>query len=577
MKLNKAITVTTLVSLLMMSFMASSGSFLVPLTKKNQGVNNPILINDSIIYRNDSSEVVINRGTTLSSFKPENNGKPFTTSSLLKNGSSVFFIDFNDENKLWKTDGESFEKVFDKKLRYISKYNGNVIYAEIKDSNSFIFINDDNQISEIDLSSSNLANLEFSSDVCQIEGNKLVFEASKPGVPSQYFFYDDGEIKELLLPYAEGEHVNPRFSLSHGKRCFYQKNGHANKTSQLFMVNANGDVINIESEDENSFFTSPFVFNDQLFILKKSIYGSVSGDLYTLEEGSETLTVGATLVTSEDGITSGLNGPLFWMNEDFLYIYTHGGCFYYPNPVNSSKCSPLPYDYNRVLVFNKNLELVSIIYDDSQAVLSVATQGNQNFLIGSGGLTSISRMSNGKVTTTVKDASFKFLDTLGESGDKAYIYGLNKFTNKKNIYVLSKTSLVSHQLGGLWNSPDWMSQGLSIHTGTRKDQSEYLFVSFYLYKNGLPFWVAGLSDMNAGEESVSFDLFEYTGTSFLPNDNGLDEQRLPFGQLKITPKTCHTLSIEIQIEGENNSVELEMNRIVNTQIDNLCADTISEN
>ena len=118
---------------------------------------------------------------------------------------------------------------------------------------------------------------------------------------------------------------------------------------------------------------------------------------------------------------------------------------------------------------------------------------------------------------------------------------------------------------------DYKNQGLSIHTGVRQNGSQYIFVSFYIYKDGLPFWVAGNIDYLNGQSDVTVDLFEYEGSSFVTTENGLDDLQLSFGNLTITPIECNQIEVDILINNEQ-PLTLLMNRLTNNAKDGMCVD-----
>ena len=125
-----------------LNYVNATTSF-TPVVKNNFDVKNPLLLNNTIIYINsESNEIQINKGSTLSDTKPLFNDLPFASYNLVKNGDYVFFVNTNDNNTLWRFDGELFEKALDESLLYLSNYNGNVNYAGINGSNTIVYLDE---------------------------------------------------------------------------------------------------------------------------------------------------------------------------------------------------------------------------------------------------------------------------------------------------------------------------------------------------------------------------------------------------------------------------------------------------
>jgi len=180
-------------------------------------------------------------------------------------------------------------------------------------------------------------------------------------------------------------------------------------------------------------------------------------------------------------------------------------------------------------------------------------------------------IDNIEATEPIQLADIKILRIISDES-KVYVFGSDyKNEGKIGLYVVSEQMLISRKLTGLWVSPDWQSQGLSIHTGKRQDVSEYIFVSFYMYRDGNPFWVAGSHDIDSGTNSIEIDLFEFIGSSFLPNDSNYEYQRDTFGKIIIEPTSCNNMNVRIETVGSD-TIDLSMRRIGDISNDMTCID-----
>ncbi len=105
----------------------------------------------------------------------------------------------------------------------------------------------------------------------------------------------------------------------------------------------------------------------------------------------------------------------------------------------------------------------------------------------------------------------------------------------------------------------------------RNDDSVYLFTSFYIFKDGEPFWLAGSSDIDFGQSSIEIPLDEFKGESFLPNSSSTTPQQLPYGKLTLEPTACNRMKAILEVNNEE-PVNLELKRVGDKTYNNTCVD-----
>lgn len=108
------------------------------------------------------------------------------------------------------------------------------------------------------------------------------------------------------------------------------------------------------------------------------------------------------------------------------------------------------------------------------------------------------------------------------------------------VFLLSDVPALGEAISGAWVDPRFLNQGLVINTGRRGDGSHYVFLTFYLYRDGQALWLAGDQNYTPGQASVDIDLFEYDGIGYLETNNPPDRQS--FGTLSLAFTDCGRLS-----------------------------------
>ncbi len=137
-----------------------------------------------------------------------------------------------------------------------------------------------------------------------------------------------------------------------------------------------------------------------------------------------------------------------------------------------------------------------------------------------------------------------------------------------SYFKLESKPRIGEQLNGAWLAPELLNQGMQIQSGQRSDGSRYVFLTFYLYDQGQPLWLAGLSDYTVGVESIDVTLYQYQGAGFLdpvsqPNQTVLGEVQLQF-------TACNNLQATLQVAGQTH--HLLLNRMDDQQFALRCSE-----
>jgi len=106
---------------------------------------------------------------------------------------------------------------------------------------------------------------------------------------------------------------------------------------------------------------------------------------------------------------------------------------------------------------------------------------------------------------------------------------------------------------GPWVNTQYQNQGLSIHHGIRQDGSEYIYATLYLFRDGAPFWLAGATDVIAGQPAVDMELFEFNGANFLDSEA---PERIPFGFMNLRFTACDRMQATVRYGTSQTSLDL---------------------
>ena len=557
----------TFIFLITLSLSVHAGLSFNQISISTQVINNPLVFSDRLVYLDEGNYLWFNDGTLNGSIQVMLEGEKIKVKDLIKTPNGILFINKSDNNTLWKTDGIEITKVSDAQLSLMGDNFSNVVTSSLIDSGNFLTIEGDTvEIYDIQPLTLNFdANSGLVPSVCAIDSENLIFRAieSESSFTGMYL-YQSSQITPLEYNSQPLDANTLEFVVQFGNSCYYRHFDYNNSLVTHYKIDSQGNVSIIENL-ENQNFDDYFVFNNQLYLLLKGGFGL--GELYTLSEGSN---IPEEFILSSTA--QGIDVTSSWVTDDFLYLYYQSPCVY-------SKCTPVPPNPFQLLVFNKSMELVNTIKDNRLSNFLLFEADDKDFIVYKQGelyynneSDELIKVENGiESTDSVKDGVIDIINVIGGNQDNYYVYATNRTSGKNAIYKVSDQAVVSKQLTGLWVSDQWQSQGLSIHTGTRADSSQYIFVSFYIYRDGQPFWLAGSDELNTGQSSQTINLAEYKGQSFLANDPNQDFEQIDFGAMTIEPQSCNGIKVTINPNNEDSTV-LDMSRIINTEFANVCAD-----
>ena len=135
-----------------------------------------------------------------------------------------------------------------------------------------------------------------------------------------------------------------------------------------------------------------------------------------------------------------------------------------------------------------------------------------------------------------------------------------------NLFKLSDYPSIGQQLNGPWYDVRFQDQGLSINPGQRADGTYYVFLTYFLYRNGKPLWLAGTENYQPGQADISIDLFEFSGADFI--DPNTTPERTEFGTINLSFNGCDRLSATV---GYDNQIQrLILQRVDDTSFNHQC-------
>ncbi len=154
-----------------------------------------------------------------------------------------------------------------------------------------------------------------------------------------------------------------------------------------------------------------------------------------------------------------------------------------------------------------------------------------------------------------------------------YFFLTDQSSGLKSIFSLNTKPKIDTLLNGIWHDPTLENQGLFIRQGNRFNGSRYIFSTIYTYLEGKPLWLAGVADYSPDQDTITINLTDYKGGSFLEPDP--QPTQSIFGTLTIEPTTCHEL--RALVSSESQEFELNLIRIDNTSFDKYCLQAIDNN
>jgi hypothetical protein len=533
------------------------------------GTHGQVILNGKLFFVDDDDYIWISGGNSENT-KPllYNNQKvkSFKQKSLLKYKDSIIYINLTDGLSLWKTDGVDFEKISDLSFNHFSGiYIVGDSVVGMTDVDTNIFIYDGQNIFNADISG---LTEPRGNTVCSLNNGDFTILARDSDLNyTKLYNYSNGMISRIAHGIINDINVVglPTFALKHGNACYYQYNeileGN-NFRSKFIQISQGSNVAVVESSEGINTWSEIFIFNEDLYFVRNEAI--INEDTHEFD--------GKIIYQLNDNSSAPINfegidvpGPISNIKTSKNYLYFNIGYHYPPgSPIPSPPPPPLLQVLDRS--FNQVVSEFGAFYN---ARSTVSPRSNGDVLLTNRINYTIDFIEQNTIIKGLYLATASIYDVFSDDL-MTYAIGKDRTNNEESaIYRISDQALISDRLTGLWVSSEWKSQGLSLHTGKRPDGSVYIFASLYIYRNGQPLWLAGSSDFTLGDSEITLELFEFKGSSYLPNDNDTPFETISFGQITLSPLSCDSLDILIKINNSEN-VSLSLNRIVNTNNANEC-------
>ncbi len=134
------------------------------------------------------------------------------------------------------------------------------------------------------------------------------------------------------------------------------------------------------------------------------------------------------------------------------------------------------------------------------------------------------------------------------------------------MYLIEDKPRVSDLMNGSWYDTAYQNQGLSISPGIRGDGSRYIFLTFYLYKDNEPLWLAGVSNYTPGQKEITIELLEFQGANYL--DNMVTPDSTVVGSIRLAFQNCGAVSGVFEYNSQPTT--LNFNRVDDSSFQSRC-------
>ncbi len=121
-----------------------------------------------------------------------------------------------------------------------------------------------------------------------------------------------------------------------------------------------------------------------------------------------------------------------------------------------------------------------------------------------------------------------------------------------------QTSPLNGQKSGVWLSEGLNDQSILLFVG-ENDAGPFIFYGWFLYLGGQPFWLAGNTTFEYGDDEVTIPTQRLEGLEFV-TPNGEFADRIDIGEIRIHIHGCNEMHVEYDF-GELGSRELEFYKV----------------
>lgn len=488
-------------------------------------INKAVLVNGHVIFSGkvDSEKAVWSYN--VSTQQKTKLAEGFIISSiyneayqLINNEAYFKLLESDDSIKLWKTDGTAAGTVRlnDSSVNFNLYKNNGIIYTRsfaaglmVTDGNTVITDTD----AEVDLDSLCFFNIN---DYVTFQNNQLQFTLN--GEQSVHAFNANNT--------SNSYSAYPRKIVSFQDACYAIDF----ENKDLWKITSTGELVMIPVNNQSTGeqVTGIFVQQDQVYLLQVNNSGiqhlrRFNADFSSIEASNSSFNWSSLAITHVK------------LLHDFVGLKT-------TTPTASPQIDA---------VYLLNQDLINISESDHApfetfSPLPTAHQTSDGLLI------NVNKLSNGigyinnlyfnlatdnPLKLKLPDNRINQVLSNPDSPDKLLVStDVNGVTK---LFAIEQTPDIGKIISGHWFNPNIENQGLNITQGTRANGSEYVAVTGFTYKAGLPFWFAGNTDLSAPQSSIEIDLFEFSGIGMFEADNTPD--RLLYGTITLQMQSCNQL------------------------------------
>lgn len=521
---------------------------------------NTDILNGNLFFQDTYTEYLwVTDGTNGGSHVLEYNEQPIQlnlhSNTLRSYQGSIYYINKSDGNTLWKTDGQNFEQISAESFSTSKglKVFSNHLVGALSD-NTLVLI-DGNGIKNLDLGG--LSDNSINS-ICIFGENNYILDSHLPDSSNHLYHVKDGQAQ--VIDGSVDNSGSFLLSLVNDNTCFYEYSiGDFQEvtTPSFIAVDDTGLVTKIETEingENNNTWTGIVEYKGSVYFYPKNKVGDNSNKfLYEYENLSLSANENLVLPSSTLQVFSSRN---------YLYVKKYLDIIVDPIPPGYIDKEVLVFDsnFNNIYRFQSDQVSHKILSDDSG--VDTIVFDNEASALG---------FIQADETQVLQTSSISLNKVIGDSKNTFLYGGDRNNANVSSVYVIKNKAVISQNSDGLWYAPEHQSQGLSIHTGERIDGSQYLFASYYFFKDGIPFWVVGSSELEF-EKTITINMNEYTGSSpYIPNNTGQNLQSINYGSLTLEALSCDVLSFQMTL-ADNSSYTLNMERLGRSQAVAYCYD-----
>ncbi len=238
-----------------------------------------------------------------------------------------------------------------------------------------------------------------------------------------------------------------------------------------------------------------------------------------------------------------LNAVIEYKNSGGLMAHT-----FFDKELNGINTPFKLYNNLNQSTYSSDLNVTNIFNDDRDDAV-IQTINSQNNI-------SLLSIKNHYITEVITNSNSTAI----------YLVLYDRNLGAKNIYSLNDQPPINNSINGTWHEYDIINQGLVIQKGKRHDSSDYIFVTLFVFDQGQPLWLAGVSELALDQKTINIDLYKYDGIQMFEYDTAPTQEL--YAQISMNLANCNTLNLTFSSETYNQSLPLY--RIDDTSYRHLC-------